>query len=83
MGTLLARLFLILEVPDLDDMSQSLYFTEAGQQCINVTISSDMLVESLEQVVAVLRSEDSAVKLGLSSALIAIMDSDSKKATQI
>ena len=83
MGTLLARLFLILEVPDLDDMSQSLYFTEAGQQCINVTISSDMLVESLEQVVAVLRSEDSAVKLGQSSALIAIMDSDSKKATQI
>ena len=71
--------FLILEGSDLDNMSQSLYFTEAGRQCINVTISSDMLVESLEQVVAVLRSEDSAVKLGQSSALIAIMDSDSKK----
>lgn len=60
-------------------MSQSLDFKEAGRQCIDVAISSDMLLESVERVVAVLRSDDNAVKLGQSSALIAIMDSDSKK----
>ena len=56
-----------------------LTFLMAGQQCVNVTITMDQVLEGTESLLAVLRTQDSAVDLGRSSAPIIISDSDSKQ----
>lgn len=73
----MSTLFHVSEGDDFIEMSRSINFEAEGQQCVNVTVVMDMILESGEQFVAVLRSQDSAVKLGSSSALVTIMDSNS------
>ena len=63
---------------DFGEMSSNIYFETSGQQCVNITVEMDQLLESREQFIAVLRTQDSAVKLGQSSAVIMIADSNSK-----
>ena len=46
---------------------------------MNIPITMDMILENDEQFVAVLRSQDSAVKFSQSSAVITIVDADCKK----
>ena len=53
-------------------------FNEEGVQCVRVTINMDSLLEVNEQIIAVLRTQDSDVILGVSSAPITIIDADSK-----
>ena len=53
-------------------------FNEEGVQCVWVTINMDSLLEVDEQIIAVLRTQDSDVILGVSSAPITIIDADSK-----
>lgn len=49
---------------------------------MNVTITVDAFVEIAEQLLAVLRTQDGAVKLGTSTAPIVIMDSSGKDITK-
>ena len=62
---------------DFSDVTERLSFEGAGQQCVNVIVSMDQLVESGELFIAVLMAQDRAVKLGQYYALVTIMDSDS------
>lgn len=44
---------------------------------MNISVAMDQILESGEQFIAVLRTQDSAVKLGRSSAFVTIADSNS------
>ena len=58
-------------------------FNEERVQCVRVIINMDSLLEVDEQIIAVLRTQDSDVILGVSSAPITIIDTDSKYNEQI
>ena len=52
-------------------------FESAGQECISIPIIADMILENKERFLVVLRSQDSEVNLGLSSAMVRIIDANS------
>ena len=55
-------------------------FEYEGEECVNIPIAMDTILENDEQFIAVLRSQDSAVKLDRSSAVITLLDSNCRKA---
>ena len=61
---------------DYNGTSEIIQFEDGGQQCVNIPITMDMVLEGEEQFVAVLRSQDSAVKLAQSTALVTLLDAD-------
>ena len=75
---LFSKSFLYSDGRDFTQQNQSITFNEEGVQCVKVTIKNDSLLEVDEQIIAVLRTQDSDVILGYSSAPITIIDSDSK-----
>ncbi len=58
--------------------SITLTFTEAGEQCINISIEMDNLLESSEHFSVVMGSRDDRVKLNNSISQIYIIDSGSE-----
>ena len=54
-------------------------FEYEGEECVNIPITMDTILENDEQFIAVLRSQDSAVKLDRSSAVITFLDSNCRK----
>ena len=52
-------------------------FESAGQECVSIPITADMILENKERFLVVLRSQDSGVNLGLSSAMVRIIDANS------
>ena len=61
---------------DFHESIESIQFDEEGQQCIDVTIKMDEIVENREEIVVVLRSMNEDVIFSRSSAVIAIKDDD-------
>ena len=53
-------------------------FTEAGQQCFYITITMDNLLEEPENFYLVLATRDDDVIFDIRSAVVYILDSDSK-----
>ncbi len=58
--------------------SITLTFTEAGEQCINISIKIDNLLETSEHFSVVMGSRDDRVKLNNSISRIYIIDSGSE-----
>ena len=58
--------------------SITLTFTEAGEQCINISIEMDNLLETSEHFSVVMASRDDRVKLNNSISRIYIIDSGSE-----
>ena len=69
-------LLLFTDGMDFHESIESIQFDEEGQQCIDVIIKMDEIVENREEIVVVLRSMDEDVIFSRSSAVIAIKDDD-------
>lgn len=71
--------FILIAAGDYNGAIDAIVFENEGVQCVNVPITMDMILENDEQFIAVVRSQDSAVRLAQSSALITIVDSSGRK----
>ena len=59
---------------DFHESIESIQFDEEGQQCIDVRIKMDEIVENRDEIVVVIRSREEDVIFSRSSAVIAIKD---------
>ena len=65
---------------DYTDGDQNILFTDPGQECVNITIIQDDVLEDTEQFTVILQSVDTAVHLMLRTTVINILNSrDTRK----
>ena len=64
-------------VPDGGLGSQFIQFSEPGEQCVNISIEMDGVLENTEAFSVILGSRDDGVKVLQRSATVYILDSES------
>ena len=63
---------------DFSGLPQSLSFTESGEECINIAITMDSLLEEPEDFFIVLATRDPDINFDIRTAQVYILDSDSE-----